>query len=201
MDALAESPPSTEPDALLSGSPAAIDPLDSAPRLRFFRHSQTINEEHILDVLDDADDHGEYVLHATESSLCRRFHDWSGKCFFADILAVYKKDAKDYLIGIEIKDWKNTVHPKMCYEYLQTYRTSCEYFYIAARKFSQTLASIDEIGLINIDTMKVVKPAKYLYPDKEYRMEVVRRLKRITRTTKNILEDPYQLSLERWQNE
>lgn len=161
--------------------------------IRFYNYSRTVNEHLILDIIEN---HGNYVLHATESVLARRFMDWDGVCYLADILSIFRKNHRDYLIGIEIKDWKDTVHPKLCWEYLKTYRKSCEYFYIAARKFSPIVPIIKEIGLINLSTMKVVKRAEYLYPEKEFRAGVVKKLKKITSQRKNIIEDPYQMSLD-----
>lgn len=161
--------------------------------IRFFNYSRTKNEQLILDIIDE---HGDYVLHATESVLARRFYDWEGVCYLADILSIYRKNNRDYLIGIEIKDWHAKVHPKLCWDYLKTYRKSCEYFYLAARKFSQVAPMIDEIGLINLDTMKVVKSAEYLFPQKEFRAGVVRGLKKFTNFKREIIENPYQMSLD-----
>jgi hypothetical protein len=161
--------------------------------IRFFNYSRTKNEQMILDIIDE---HGDYVLHATESVLARRFYDWDGVCYLADILSIYRKNSRDYLIGIEIKDWHAKVHPKLCWDYLKTYRKSCEYFYLAARKFSQVAPMINEIGLINLDTMKVVKRAEYLYPQPEFRSGVVRSLKKFTNIRRAIIEDPYQMSLD-----
>jgi hypothetical protein len=161
--------------------------------IKFYNFSKTQNEQLILDIIED---HGDYVLHATESVLARRFYDWDGVCYLADILTVFRKNHRDYLIGIEIKDWKNTVHPKLCWEYLKTYRKSCEYFYLAARKFSPFASMINEVGLINLSTMKVVKQAQYLYPKKEFRAGVVKVLKKSTSLKRDIIEDPYQMSLD-----
>lgn len=163
--------------------------------IRFYNYSKTANEQHILSLIEE---HGEYVLHATESVLARNFMDWDGICYLADILTIFRKNNRDYLIGIEIKDWNQRVHPKLCWQYLKTYRKSCEYFYIAARKFSPDASVIKEMGLINLSTMKVVKKAEYLYPDKEFRAGVVRRLKKCTSPNRDILEDPYQMSLDRY---
>jgi hypothetical protein len=161
--------------------------------IRFYNFSKTVNEHLILDVIEQ---HGDYVLHATESVLARRFFDWDGVCYLADILSIFRKNKRDFLIGIEIKDWKIPVHPKLCWEYLKTYRRSCEYFYLAARKFSQVAPMINEIGLINLDKMKVVKPAEYLFPQKEFRAGVVSGLKKFTGFNRDIIEDPYQTSLD-----
>ncbi len=163
--------------------------------IRFYDFSKTVNEQLILDIIED---HGEYVLHATESVLAKRFFDWEGVCYLADILTIFRNKKRDYLIGIEIKDWKHTVHPKLCWQYLKTYRKSCEYFYLAARKFSPDAALIEELGLINLSTMKVVKRAEYLFPSKEFRAGVVRGLKKCTSFRRDLIEDPYQMSLDRY---
>lgn len=161
--------------------------------IRFYNFSRTVNEQLILDIIEG---HGDYVLHATESVLARHFLDWDGVCYLADILTIFRKNKRDYLIGIEIKDWSQKVHPKLCWEYLKTYRKSCEYFYLAARKFSLTAPIIKEIGLINLSTMKVVKRAEYLFPEKDFRAGVVRSLKKCTEPKRDIIEDPYQMSLD-----
>jgi hypothetical protein len=161
--------------------------------IRFYNFSKTVNEQLILDIIED---HGEYVLHATESVLAKRFFDWDGMCYLADILTIFRNKKRDYLIGIEIKDWKHTVHPKLCWQYLKTYRKSCEYFYLAARKFSPDAALIEELGLINLSNMKVVKKAEYLFPSREFRAGVVRELKKCTKFKRDVIEDPYQMSLD-----
>jgi hypothetical protein len=161
--------------------------------IRFYNFSRTTNEQLILNIIEN---HGEYVLHATEAVLARHFMDWEGVCYLADILTIFRKNNRDFLIGIEIKDWKHAVHPKLCWRYLKTYRKSCEYFYLAARKFSQIAPEIREIGLINLNTMKIIKRAEYLFPTKEFRAGVVRGLKRCTSYKRDIIEDPYQMSLD-----
>ncbi len=163
--------------------------------IKFYNYSRTVNEQLILDINENQ---GEYVLHTTESALARYFIDWDGICYLADILTIFRRNERDYLIGIEIKDWSCRVHPKLCWEYLKTYRKSCEYFYLAARKFSQDTSIIKELGLINLSTMKVAKQAQYLFPKKEFRAGVVRGLKKCVLTTRDIIEDPYQMSLDRY---
>ena len=163
--------------------------------IRFYKYSRTVNEQLILDVIEG---HGEHVLHATESVLARHFMDWDGICYLADILTIFRKNKRDYLIGIEIKDWNHNVHPKLCCEYLKTYRKSCEYFYLAARQFSQDTSIIKELGLINLSTMKVAKKAQYLFPRKEFRAGVVKGLKKCMPIKRDIIEDPYQMCLDRY---
>lgn len=50
-------------------------------------------------------------------------------CNLADIIAVYKRSERMYVVGIEIKEWDKRVHQKIALEYLETYRHTCEYFY------------------------------------------------------------------------
>jgi hypothetical protein len=161
---------------------------------RFFSASITVNEHLILDVLDN---HGEYVTHGTEAALSRRFYqDWDGECKRADILALFKKQDSEYLVGIEIKDWKNRVSARMCYRYLKTYRKSCQYFYFAARKFSTRVFDIHEIGYINLNKMKVIKKPEYLYPEKKYREGVVRKLKKTPPPRRHFVMHPHQKKLD-----
>ncbi|CAG0967817.1 hypothetical protein METP3_01250 [Methanosarcinales archaeon] len=66
-------------------------------------------------------------------------------------------------MGIEIKEWDKRVHPKMAMEYLETYRDTCEYFYLAAKKFSRSTLELKDIGLFDLGRIKVIKDPGYLY--------------------------------------
>ena len=161
---------------------------------RFFSASVTVNEHLILDLLDG---HGEYVTHDTEANLSRRFYrDWDGECKRADILALYRKDDAEYLIGIEVKDWKNRVNARMCYRYLRTYRRSCQYFYFAAREFSKRAFDIHEIGFIDLNQMKVIKKPEYLYPPKRHREPVIKKLKNAPPPRRYFVMHPHQRKLD-----
>jgi len=80
-------------------------------------------------------------------------------------------------VGIEIKEWEKRVHPKMALEYLETYRPTCEYFYLAAKKFSKSTIELKDIGLFDLTRRKVIKNAEYLYPDVDFRTNLMSRIK------------------------
>ena len=165
--------------------------MDSVPR--FFYASITVNEHLILDVLKD---HGDCVLHDTESPLAKRFRrDWDGRCKYGDILALFRKNNIDYLVGIEVKDWKAKVTPKMCYQYLKTYRKGCQYFYIAARHFSPRSFDISEIGFIDLDKMQVIKKPEYLHPRKKDREGVIRKMNKAPQPRRFFVMHPDQTTM------
>ncbi|MDO8725135.1 MAG: hypothetical protein Q7J35_03590 [Candidatus Methanoperedens sp.] len=66
---------------------------------------------------------------------------------------------------IEIKEWDKRVNPKIAVEFLETYKPTCEYFYLAAKKFSKSTLELENIGLFDLTKMKVIKNPEYLYPD------------------------------------
>jgi hypothetical protein len=162
------------------------------PSLRFYKASQTVNEALILSAIRDK---GELVFSATESALAHKFERWRGECFYADVLALFRKEKRDYLVGIEVKDWGARITRKLCRQYLDTYGRSVEYFYLAGRKFSPSIWAIPRLGLIDLDRLEVVKKARYLYPDKKLRAGVVKVLKEYKGAPEAIQEDPYQMSL------
>ncbi len=165
--------------------------MDSAPR--FFYASVTVNEHLILDLLKD---HGDCVLHDTESPLAKRFRrDWDGRCKYGDILALFRKNNLDYLVGIEVKDWKARVTPKMCYQYLRTYRKGCQYFYIAARHFSPRSFDISEIGFIDLEKMAVIKKPEYLHPRKKDREGVIRKMNKAPQPRRYFIMHPDQTTM------
>jgi len=166
--------------------------MDGMPR--FYYGSVTKNEHMILDILGD---HGDYVRHDVEAPLARRFRrDWEGVCKYADILALFRKEGTEYLVGIEIKDWKGRVTPKMCYQYLKTYRHGCQYVYIAARKFSLKSFEIHELGFIDLDRMKVIKKPEYLYPRKKDREGVIMKMRDSPPPRRRFVHCPDQWSLD-----
>ncbi len=161
---------------------------------RFYYGGITVNEHLILDALKE---HGECVLHDTESPLARRFRrDWDGRCKYGDILAVFKKNGVEYLIGIEVKDWKARVTPKMCYQYLKTYRKGCQYVYIAARRFSPRTFDIHELGFIDLEKMEVIKRPEYLYPKKRDRLGVIRGMRGSPKPRRYFVMHPDQTTME-----
>ncbi|MDP2845374.1 MAG: hypothetical protein Q8N79_04775, partial [Candidatus Methanoperedens sp.] len=82
-----------------------------------------------------------------------------------------------YIVGIEIKEWDKPLNPKMAKEYLETYRPTCEYFYLAAKKFSKSTFGLKDIGLFDLTKMKVIKNSDYLYPDVDFRANLMGRIK------------------------
>ena len=115
-------------------------------------------------------------------------------CNLADIIAVYKQLERFYIVGIEIKEWDKRVHPKMAMEYLETYRPTCEYFYLAAKKFSKSTLELKDIGLFDLTRGKVIKKAEYLYPDVDFRANLWR-IKNNFKVLTNAVEDPFQRTI------
>lgn len=98
-------------------------------------------------------------------------------------------------MGIEIKEWDKRVNPKMAREYLETYRPTCEYFYLAAKKFSKSTLDLKDIGLFDLTRMKVIKNSEYLYPDTDFRTNLMSRIKNNFKVLSNAVEDPFQRTI------
>jgi predicted MPP superfamily phosphohydrolase len=102
--------------------------------MHFSSFGTTINSHEIVDAITG---HGIRVFHISEIHLkpyvCRK-----SACNLADIMAIFRQSGRHYIVGIEIKEWNVTVNPKLAMEYLETYRNTCEYFYLAAKKFSKS---------------------------------------------------------------
>jgi hypothetical protein len=107
-------------------------------------------------IVNAIDQHGIPLFHTSEMHL-KPFICRESACNLADIIAVYKQSERFYIVGIEIKEWDKSVHPKMAMEYLETYRGTCEYFYLAVNKFSKSTLELKDIGLFDLGRMKVVK--------------------------------------------
>ncbi len=99
-------------------------------------------------------------------------------------------------MGIEIKEWDKRVHPKMAKEYLETYRPTCEYFYLAAKKFSKSTLGLKDTGLFDLTSMSVMKCSEYLFPDVGFRANLMKRIKNNFRVLSNAMEDPFQRTIE-----
>ena len=98
-------------------------------------------------------------------------------------------------MGIEIKEWNVTVNPKLAMEYLETYGNTCEYFYLAAKKFSKSTLELDEIGLFDLTEMKVIKNPAYLFPNPDFRAHLMKRIKKQYNILLDVVDDPYQRTL------
>jgi len=83
----------------------------------------TINSHAIVKSITQ---HGYPVFHTSEMHL-KPFLCRESVCNLADIIAVYKRSERMYIVGIEIKEWDKRVHQKIALEYLETYRHTCEY--------------------------------------------------------------------------
>ena len=158
--------------------------------MHFSSFGTTINSNKIVDAITN---HGNPVFQTSEMHLkpylCRE-----SVCNLADIIAVYKQSERFYIVGIEIKEWDKRVNPKMAMEYLETYRGTCEYFYLAANKFSKSTLELKDIGLFDLSRMKVVKNPGYLYPDVEFRANLMTRIKNNFKVLTNAV-DPFQRTI------
>lgn len=159
--------------------------------MHFSSFGMTINSNIIVDAITN---HGIPVFHTSEIHLkpflCRK-----SVCNLADIVAVYKQSERFYIVGIEIKEWDKRVHPKIAMEYLETYGCTCEYFYLAANKFSRSTLELKDIGLFDLGRMKVVKNPGYLFPDVKFRSNLMKRIKNNFKVLTNAVEDPFQRTI------
>ena len=163
--------------------------------MKFSSFGATINSHEIVNSITL---HGIPVFHTSEIHIkpfvCRK-----SVCNLADIIAVFKSVNRFYIVGIEIKEWNATVHPKLAMEYLETYRNTCEYFYLAAKHFSKCAFEIKEIGLFDLNSMKVVKEPGYLFPDPDFRAHIMKRIKKHFHVLSDVVDDPFQRTLLEFQ--
>jgi hypothetical protein len=159
--------------------------------MHFSSFGTTINSHEIVDAITQ---HGIPIFHISEIHLkpyvCR-----ISACNLADIMAIFKQSGRHYIVGIEIKEWNATVNPKLAMEYLETYRNTCEYFYLAAKKFSKSTVELNEIGLFDLTEMKVIKSPAYLFPNPDFRAHLMKRIKKQNNILHDVVEDPYQRTL------
>jgi hypothetical protein len=157
----------------------------------FSSFGTTINSNLIVNAITS---HGVPVFDTSEMYLkpylCR-----DSVCNLADIIAVYKQSERFYVVGIEIKEWDKRVNPKIAMEYLETYRPTCEYFYLAAKKFSKSTLELKDIGLFDLTRMKVIKNAEYLFPDVDFRANMMNRIKNNFKVLTNAVDDPFQRTI------
>jgi hypothetical protein len=160
--------------------------------MHFSSFGMTLNSNAIVNAITE---HGVSVFHTSEMHL-KPFLCRESVCNLADIIAVYRRSERFYIVGIEIKGWDKRVHPKIAVEYLETYRPTCEYFYLDAKKFSKSTLGLKDIGLFDLTKMKVIKNPEYLYPDVEFRANLMKRIKNNFRVLSNAVEDPFQRTIE-----
>ncbi len=159
--------------------------------MHFSSFGATINSRVIVNAITI---HGIPVFHTSEMHL-KPFLCQESARNLADIIAVYKQSERFYIVGIEITEWDKRVNPKIAMEYLETYRKTCEYFYLAAKKFSLSTLESKDIGLFDLTKMKVIKNPEYLYPDVDFRANLMKRIKNNFRTLTNAVEDPFQRTI------
>ncbi len=159
--------------------------------MHFSSFGATINSSTIVDSISR---HGIPVFHTSEIHL-KPFLCRESVCNLADIIAVYRQVERFYIVGIEIKEWDKCIHPKIAMEYLETYRRTCEYFYLAAKRFSKRTLGLEDIGLFDLTEMKVIKNPKYLYPCPEFRANLMQRIKNHFNVLTDAVEDPFQRTI------
>ena len=159
--------------------------------MMFSHFGMTINSHEIVNSITDR---GIPVFHTPEIHIkpfvCRK-----SACNLADIIAVYKQSERFYIVGIEIKEWNAVVNSKLALSYLETYRNSCEYFYLAAKHFSKAIFDIKDIGLFDLNTMMVIKNPAYLFPNPDFRAHLMKRIKKHYQVLTGVVEDPFQRTL------
>ena len=160
--------------------------------MRFSSFGATVNSHEIISAINR---HGVPVFYASEvyikPFLCRK-----SACNLADIIAVFKQSHRYYVVGIEIKEWEACIHPKVAMEYFDAYRHTCEYFYLAAKRFSESTLHLEGIGLFDLTEMKNIKTPAYLFPDPEFRANLMKRIKKQFQVLSDVVEDPYQRTLQ-----
>ncbi len=159
--------------------------------MQFSSFGATINSNLIVSAITR---HGIPVFHTSEM-LLKPFISKDSACNLADIIAVYKQAERFRIVGIEIKEWDKCVHPKIADEYLDTYRHTCEYFYLAAKRFSKRTLDIKDIGFFDLTKMKVIKNPEYLYPDAGFWANMMKRIKKHFKVLTNAVDDPFQRTL------
>ena len=159
--------------------------------MHFSTFGTTINSHVIVKAITQ---HGVPVFHTSEMHL-KPFLCRESTCNLADIIAVYKQSERFYIVGIEIKEWDKPLNPKMAKDYLETYRPTCEYFYLAAKKFSKSTLDMEDIGLFDLTRMKVIKNSEYLYPDVDFRANLMGRIKNNFKVLTNAVDDPFQRTI------
>ena len=164
--------------------------------MQFSSFGTTINSHMIVSAITM---HGDLVFHTPEMHL-KPFLCRESACNLADIIAVYKRSERFYIAGIEIKEWDKRINPKMAEEYLETYRKTCEYFYLAAKHFSASTLELEDIGLFDLSVMKVIKNPRYLYPDPEFRAHLMKRIKNNFRVLSGVVDDPFQRTILEYAN-
>ncbi len=145
-------------------------------------------------IVNSITQHGIPVFYTSGMKL-KPFLCQESACNLTEIIAVYKQSERFYIVGIEITEWDKRVHPKMALEYLETYRKTCEYFYLAAKKFSKSTLELEDIGFFDLSRMKAIKNSEYLSPDPRFRANLMSRIMNNFKKFTNAEDDPFQKML------
>ncbi len=121
----------------------------------------TVNEEYLLAALVH---HGELVASGREVCYRKEFGRQDER-FIGDAFGLFLKGGVLSLVGVEVKDWQAAVTPKVARTYLETYGRSCDFVYLAARRFLPGVQGVRRLGLIALDGPKVTKGAERLAPE------------------------------------
>jgi hypothetical protein len=84
---------------------------------------------------------------------------------------------------------------KIAEEYLDTYRGTCEYFYLTAKRFSKSTLELEDIGLLDLTRMKVIKSSDYLYPDMDFRANLMKGIKNNFKVLTNAVDDDWEFRI------
>ena len=121
----------------------------------------TVNEEYLLAALSH---HGELVASGREVCYRKEFGREDER-FIGDVFGVFLRGGVLSLVGVEVKDWQAAVTPKLARSYLETYGRSCDFVYLAARRFLPGVQAVRTLGLVALDGPKVTKRAERLAPE------------------------------------
>jgi hypothetical protein len=100
-------------------------------------------------------------------------------------------------VGIEVKDWGARVGVGMARDYLRDYGKACQFFYLAARDFTQGVFSVRDLGLFHLERREVVKAAAMLTPEPALWRSAVERLCERCGVTVDLPSHPHQRTLPR----
>lgn len=166
-----------------------------AERVPFYHAAETVNADLILRRLGRRD---ELVCYATEVPLEPVYTTTDQvTCYRGDVLALYRGPGGHYLVGIEVKDWGTRVGVKLARGYLRDYGRACQYFYLAARDFTEGVFSVRGLGLFHLDRREVVKAAGELTPDPALWLSAVERLSERCGVSVDLPSHPHQRTLPR----
>jgi len=100
--------------------------------MMFLAFGMTINSHEIVNSIQITESGFSTPEIHIKPFICRK-----SVCNLADIIAVFKQSERFYIVGIEIKNGMLWSIPSLALSYLESYRDTCEYFYLAAKRFSR----------------------------------------------------------------